>query len=162
MSLYLSLTALSSLFSSYFGGYLLNFLTTPQMFIATSIFSLMTLVSGIIVTEKNDRVDKKKEAPRKPCELAKKNWGRVWQFLKLPFIYLPTIFIFLVVVAPGNEDAMFYFNTNILKFTADELAISNVLCSVANIAGVWAYRFFFKNTPFKKMIVLTTILFSIA
>jgi len=60
VSLYLSLTALSSLFSSYFGGYLLNFLTTPQMFIATSIFSLMTLVSGIIVTEKKDRVDKKK------------------------------------------------------------------------------------------------------
>jgi len=86
----------------------------------------------------------------------------VWQYLRLPFIYLPTIFIFLVVLAPGNEDAMFYFNTNVLKFTPNELAISNVLCSVANISGVWAYRFFFKDTPFKKMLVLTTICFSIA
>ena len=132
------------------------------MFMTTSIFSLMTLASGIIVTEKKEFSQQKNEAPVKPCELAKKNWKIVWQFLRLPFIYLPTIFIFLVVLAPGSEDAMFYFNTNVLKFTADELAISNVLCSVANISGVWAYRFFFKETPFKKMIVLTTILFSIA
>jgi hypothetical protein len=132
------------------------------MFIATSIFSLMTLASGIIVTEKKEAIQSKKDGHTKPCELAKKNWKRVWQFLKLPFIYLPTIFIFLVVLAPGSDDAMFYFNTNVLKFTPDELAISNTLCSVANISGVWAYRFFFKDTPFKKMIVLTTILFSIA
>jgi hypothetical protein len=132
------------------------------MFIATSIFSIMTLASGIIVTEKKEVIQSKKDGPTKPCELAKKNWKRVWQFLKLPFIYLPTIFIFLVVLAPGSDDAMFYFNTNVLKFTPDELAISNTLCSVANISGVWAYRFFFKDTPFKKMIVLTTILFSIA
>ena len=132
------------------------------MFMATSIFSIMTLASGIIVTEKQEINQPKKDRPAKPCDLAKKNWKRVWQFLKLPFIYLPTIFIFLVVLAPGSDDAMFFFNTNVLKFTPDELAISNTLCSVANISGVWAYRFFFKDTPFKKMIVLTTILFSIA
>lgn len=86
----------------------------------------------------------------------------MWQFLRLPFIYLPTIFIFLVVLAPGCDDAMFYFQTNVLHFTNNELAISNVLCSVANIMGVWSYRFFFKDVPFKKMIVITTFCFSLA
>jgi hypothetical protein len=86
----------------------------------------------------------------------------VWQFLRLPFIYLPTIFIFLVVLAPGCDDAMFYFQTNVLHFTNNDLAISNVLCSVANILGVWSYRFFFKDVPFKKMIVITTVCFSLA
>ena len=86
----------------------------------------------------------------------------MWQFLRLPFIYLPTIFIFLVVLAPGCDDAMFYFQTNVLHFTNNELAISNVLCSVANIIGVWSYRFFFKDVPFKKMIVITTVCFSLA
>jgi hypothetical protein len=48
------------------------------MFMATSIFSLMTLASGIIVKEKKEANQPKKEAPKKPCELAKKNWKRVW------------------------------------------------------------------------------------
>jgi hypothetical protein len=33
---------------------------------------------------------------------------------------------------------------------------------VANIIGVWSYRFFFKDVPFKKMIVITTVCFSLA
>jgi hypothetical protein len=48
------------------------------MFIATSIFSIMTLASGIIVTEKKEAIQTKKDEPKKPCELAKKNWKRVW------------------------------------------------------------------------------------
>ena len=51
VSLYLSLTACSSLVSSYFGGMLLDYLTVQQMFILTSVFSLLTLASGIIVKE---------------------------------------------------------------------------------------------------------------
>ena len=51
VSLYLSLTALSSLVSSYFGGTLLDYLSVQQMFCLTSVFSLMTFASGIIVTE---------------------------------------------------------------------------------------------------------------
>ena len=97
------------------------------MFILTSVFSLMTFASGIIVTEarslvKNKEAENNKSKP-KPCHLAQKNWKRVWQFLRLPFIYLPTIFIFLVVLAPGCDDAMFYFQTNVLHFTNNELGL---------------------------------------
>jgi hypothetical protein len=158
VSLYLSFTALSSLISSYFGGWLLNYLSVQQMFMVTSIFSLMTFASGIIVTE----TKRTKQVSPKPCFHAEKNWTRVWSFLKLPFIYLPTIFIFLVVLAPGCDDAMFYFNTNVLHFTNTELAWSNVLCSVSNILGVWGYRLFFSKTPFKKMLFITTVAFSVA
>lgn len=42
------------------------------------------------------------------------------------------------------------------------MAIINVMCSVANILGVWAYRLIFKETPFKKMLVLTTCCFALA
>ena len=96
------------------------------------------------------------------CQLAKRNWSKVWEFLKLPFIYLPTLFIFLVVLAPGCDDAMFYFNTNVLHFNNTDYAWYNVICSIANILGVWAYRFFFTKTPFKKMLLLTTLLFAFA
>jgi hypothetical protein len=42
------------------------------------------------------------------------------------------------------------------------MAMINVMCSVANILGVWGYRLLFKDTPFKKMIVLTTCCFALA
>jgi hypothetical protein len=96
------------------------------------------------------------------CQLAKKNWSKVWYFLKLPFIYLPIIFIFIVVLAPGVDDPMFYFNTNILHFSNNQMGIINVINSVANILGVWTYSVFFRKTPFKKMLFMTTTCFSIA
>lgn len=51
---------------------------------------------------------------------------------------------------------MFYFNTNVLHFSNTDLGTINVVCSVANILGVWTYRILFKDTPFKKMLLLTT------
>jgi hypothetical protein len=111
----LSVTALSSLVSSYFGGFLLNYFTVRQMFISTSLFSLLTLASGIIIKE-NPRATSVGGQPRPLCLQARKNWSKVWQFLRLPFIYLPVLFIFLVVLAPGCDDAMFYFQTNVLHF----------------------------------------------
>lgn len=109
VSLYLSVTALSSLISSYFGGYLLNYLTEREMFLLTSLFSVLTFASGIIIKEKPITAKGEREQPRPFCLQAKKNWAKVWQFLRLPFIYLPIIFIFVVVLAPGCDDAMFYF-----------------------------------------------------
>jgi Na+/melibiose symporter-like transporter len=140
--------------SSYFGGKLLDYLSVRQMFIATSSFSILTLASGIIVKESDSRMPQ--SIPGQPCFRAKRNWAKVWHYLKLPFIYIPTLFIFLVVLAPGCDDAMFYFNTNVLHFSNTDLGTINVVCSVANILGVWTFRVLFKDTPFKKMLVLTT------
>ena len=51
VSLYLCFSAFSSLLSSYFGGYLLDYLTPQQMFIVTAVFPVFTIISGIIVFE---------------------------------------------------------------------------------------------------------------
>jgi len=85
---------------------------------------------------------------------------KVKEFLKLPFIYRPIIFIFLVVLSPGVDDAMFYYESNILMFTTTQFAYINVLSSLANIIGVWTYRFFFRETPFRVMLIITTICFA--
>ena len=37
----------------------------------------------------------------------------------MPFIYLPIIFIFVVILAPGVDDAMYYFNYGVLGYTND-------------------------------------------
>ena len=67
----------------------------------------------------------------------------------------------MVVIAPGVDDPFFYFQTKVLKFTNNDFSYINVMCSLANIFGVWSYRFFFRNVLFKKMIFVTTVSFGI-
>lgn len=81
--------------------------------------------------------------------------------MRLPFIYKPIIFIFIVVIAPGVDDAFFYFNSNVLNFTYDNFAVVNVIDSIGNILGVWTYRLAFTNFSFKYMLFISTICFSI-
>ena len=70
----------------------------------------LTLIAGLIAQEPNSKKKERRLQDSQPlCMQAKKNWLRVWQYLKLPSMYKPLIFIFLVVVAPGITDAMFYF-----------------------------------------------------
>lgn len=64
-------------------------------------------------------------------------------------MYKPMLFIFLVVVAPGVTDAMFYYESNVLKFTPEDFGIVGVVSCCASIVGVWAYRFFFTKAPLK-------------
>jgi hypothetical protein len=51
VSVYLSLTALSSVLSSYGGGALLSYFTVQQMFMLTSVFPVLTIISGLILYE---------------------------------------------------------------------------------------------------------------
>jgi Na+/melibiose symporter-like transporter len=124
-------------------------------------FPLITLVSSFVAYEYKKIPKVVRTTPAK-CKLARENWRKVWQFLKLSFIYKPIIFIFLVVIAPGVDDPMFYFNSNILNFTNNEFAYINVISSVGNILGVWTYRIFLRNTSFKNILFITTVCFCIA
>jgi MFS family permease len=49
---YLSLTAVSMLFSSYLGGFLLDYMSVRQIFQISAIFPIVTLISGLFVKEK--------------------------------------------------------------------------------------------------------------
>jgi hypothetical protein len=124
---------------------------------------MMTLLAGLITYEfkalPNLQIIKKKAKPI--FQLAKQNWFKIWKYLRLPFIYKPIIFIFLVVIAPGVDDAMFYFNNNVLHFDSDIYANINLIDSVGNILGVWTFRLAFYNTSFKKMLIISTICFAI-
>ena len=66
-----------------------------------------------------------------------------------------------MVIAPGITDAMFYFRSDVLRFDSNTFAIINVCSSVATIAGVWVYRIFFKETPLRLYMIVTTILYSL-
>lgn len=51
VSIYLSLTSLSTIASSYLGGYLLNFYSDRQIFVMASLLPFMTLLAGLIAQD---------------------------------------------------------------------------------------------------------------
>ena len=57
---------------------------------------------------------------------------------------------------------MFYFNTNVLHYTYDQMAWMMVIDALGDLAGVIVFRIFFSKTSFKKMIMITTCCFSLA
>ena len=116
-----------------------------------------SLIAGVIAFEF--------KSPIKPngglCNQAKSNWKILWKYVRLPSFYKPLIFIFLVVIAPGITDAMFYFQTDVLGFTYTTFAYINVISALSSIIGIWLYRVFFQKTPLWKYLLLTTIVYSL-
>jgi len=76
-------------------------------------------------------------------------------------MYKPMIFIFLVVVAPGTTDAMFYYESNVLLFTPTNFGLINVVSSVASIVGVWTYRALFTKTKLSLYFLFITLVLSV-
>ena len=163
VSLYLSLTSLSSICSSYLGGYLLGIVGSNQkVFILSASLPTMTLVAGLVTSEfARPSVTTAAGHRSSICSEAKRNWVKVWQFIVLPTIYKPLLFIFLIVIAPGITDAMFYFRSDVLGFDSSTFALMNACSSIATIVGVWVYRIFFKGTPLRFYMICTTICYSL-
>jgi Na+/melibiose symporter-like transporter len=92
------------------------------------------------------------------CQQAKQNWVAAIAYLKLPSMYKPMIFIFLVVVAPGVTDAMFYYESNVLGFSPKDFGLLGVVSCCASICGVWAYRIWFTKTKLVKYFLVITLI----
>lgn len=84
----------------------------------------------------------------------------LWSFLKTDKIYKPVIFIFFFMITPSYGDAMFYFYTNVLKFNAITIGRLRLIYGIATILGIYLYNNFLKETSFKKIIIVSTILSS--
>jgi len=78
---------------------------------------------------------------------AKQNWRTLWKYIRLPQFFKPLLFIFLVVIAPGITDAMFYFQVDVLGFSSTTFAWINLISAVASIVGIWCYRALFQFVP---------------
>lgn len=81
-----------------------------------------------------------------------------WFFIKTEKIYKPVIFIFFYMITPSYGDAMFFFYTNELKFNPLTIGRLKLVYGIASIIGIYSYNTYFKETSFKKIILVTTIL----
>jgi Na+/melibiose symporter-like transporter len=160
VSEYLSLTAVSMLINQYLGGFLLNYLTVRQIFAISASFPFITLVAGVYLKEEKQN----KEEMRTKVgffKSAKRNFKTIIRYITYPFILKPLIFILFVIIAPGVDTSMFYYNSNVLHMDSSQIAITSVLGQVGNIAGQQFYRLFCNKLSFKRILLISTLLYSI-
>lgn len=72
-------------------------------------------------------------------------------------IYLPILFVFLWSATPSVGTSIFYFTTNELGFTPEFYGRISIISNFASLAGVLAYRKWFKAVPLKDLIFWVTI-----
>ena len=94
------------------------------MFAISAIFPIVSLAAGCFVVEK-EQVEK--QEAKQFLGDARMNAKIVWKYLRLSFIFKPLVLILLVIIAPSVDNAMFYYNSSVLKFNDTEFANINVI-----------------------------------
>ncbi|XAR57254.1 hypothetical protein NMG60_11025322 [Bertholletia excelsa] len=153
-------SAFGGIVSSYFSGSLVDTYGVRFVFGVTALLPLITSSVAVLV----------KEQPLLGARGLNFSLGSpdffgsskdsiilLWNAVKQPNVFLPTLFIFLWQATPQSDSAMFYFTTNKLGFTPEFLGRVKLVTSVASLLGVGIYNGFLKNVPLRKIFLGTTI-----
>jgi folate/biopterin transporter len=156
-------SAFGAIVSSYFSGSLVNDYGVRFVFGVTALLPLITSAVAVLVNEQRAPLSTAKgqngnlEGPSF-FNSSKYSIIQLWETVKQPNVFLPTLFIFLWQATPHSESAMFYFTTNKLGFTPEFLGRVKLVTSVASLLGVGLYNGFLKNVPLRKIFFATTTL----
>lgn len=148
--------------SSYFSGSLVEAYGVRFVFGVTALLPLITSAVAVLVKEKPvfrpAKGQNRSLAAPGFVESSKHNIRQLWDAVRQPNIFLPTLFIFLWHATPQSDSAMFYFTTNKLGFTPEFLGRVKLVTSIASLLGVGLYNGFLKDVPLRKIFLITTIL----
>ncbi|KAL2922619.1 Folate-biopterin transporter 1 chloroplastic [Bienertia sinuspersici] len=154
-------SAFGSIVSAYFSGSLVDAYGVRFVFGVTALLPLIT--SGVAVLVKEQRIagpiwDYNRSAGGpKLIESFNHSVVQLWDAVKQPIVYYPTLFVFLWQATPHSDSAMFYFTTNKLGFTPEFLGRVKLVTSVASLLGVGLYNGFLKKVSLRKIFLATTI-----
>ncbi|KAM7485533.1 hypothetical protein LguiA_001542 [Lonicera macranthoides] len=156
-------SAFGGIVSSYFSGSLVDAYGVRFVFGITALLPLITSAVAVLVNEQRVLVASAR-GQNVPLEgpgfldSSKYSMIQLWEAVKQPNVFLPTLFIFLWQATPQSDSAMFFFTTNELGFTPEFLGRVKLVTSVASLLGVGLYNGFLKNVPMQKIFVATTTL----
>ncbi|KAJ4822242.1 hypothetical protein Tsubulata_035664 [Turnera subulata] len=155
-------SAFGGIVSSYFSGSLVDAYGVRFVFGITALLPLITSAVAVLVKEQRvlGPIQGQNLTVAGPgfLESSKQHIAELWDAVKQPKVFLPTLFIFLWQATPQSDSAMFYFTTNKLGFTPEFLGRVKLVTSVASLLGVGLYNGFLKNVPLRKIFLATTIL----
>lgn len=157
ISIFFASTSAAGMLSSYFGGFIQEKTSIKFVFVIAIFIPLMLILPAIITKEK-----RQVERPQRVSTSFRARGKTVWRFVKQKFIYWPLLFVFLIVLTPSLDTVMFFYLTGVQKFTPGEMGTISTLCSASNVLGIIFYSVFLHKFGFKTVIIVSTILFSLA
>lgn len=182
VSMFFFIKSCGSLLTAFSSGALLEYMDKRSVFLITSCFPIMVVVSAILLQEKKVGIYKSEGDITTPKNksLANNTGYNTFDndvqkndndepnishqidlflsFLKMEQIYKPVIFIFLYMITPSYGDPLFYFYTNVLNFSPMTMGRLKLIYGIASISGIALYNKYLKNVSFKRIIWYTTLL----
>lgn len=150
-SLCWSTLALGGLLTAYLSGFLLEWISTRQIFLITATFPLLVSAAAWLITEEPS-------TGTYQTSIVKAQIQGLWQALRQKAIWMPALFIFIWQSTPSAESAFFYFSTNDLGFSPEFLGRVRLVSSLAGLLGIWLFQRFFKAVPFRPILGWSTII----
>ncbi|CAA0806603.1 Folate-biopterin transporter 1- chloroplastic [Striga hermonthica] len=158
-------SAFGGIVSSYFSGSLVGAYGVRFVFGLTALLPLITSAVAVLVKEQPLHDSAKKHSTVSDSAgllgCSKYSLIQLWDAVKQPNVFLPTLFIFLWQATPQSDHAMFYFITNELRFTPEFLGRVKLVTSIASLVGVGIYNGFLKGVRLRKMFLVTTVIGSV-
>lgn len=141
-------TAVSIVVAGAFGGFL-----ATQSFLLTSTFSmtLLVLLAGVAFILLHEP---KVQSSAGALKNASDEIGRIFRFR--PF-WLVAGVLFLVMISPGFATPLFYYQTNVLKFSSQFLGTLRVAMGLFGLIGGITYYYLCKRIPVRFFLVPTIL-----
>ncbi|CAN6297471.1 unnamed protein product, partial [Urochloa humidicola] len=155
-------SAFGGVVSAYFSGSFVDIYGVRFVFGVTALLPLLTSTVAVLVNEERLPLGKHSVSlsvsGSELIESSKQRIMEIWNSVKQPSIFLPTLFIFLWQATPQSDSAMFFFITNKLGFSPEFLGRVTLVTSIASLLGIALYNSFLKEVPLRKIFLVTTIL----
>lgn len=145
-------SAVGGIASAYLSGYLLEHLSTRQVFGLTALFPLLVTVISGFINEERRPFD-----TRETLQIVRDQASKLWAALRDKAIYLPILFLFLWQATPTSDSAFFYFLTNEIGLRPEFLGRVRLGSSIASLVGVWLYQRYLRAVPIGRVLLFTTL-----
>ncbi|PVH31087.1 hypothetical protein PAHAL_9G054000 [Panicum hallii] len=154
-------SAFGGVVSAYFSGSFVDTYGVRFVFGVTALLPLLTSTVAVLVNEERlplgERSVSLSVSSSELIEGSKQRIMQIWNSVKQPSIFLPTLFIFLWQATPQSDSAMFFFTTNKLGFSPEFLGRVTLVTSIASLLGIGLYNSFLKEVPLRKIFLVTTV-----
>jgi len=136
-----------AILSAYFSGALLEMIGVQKVFAVTALLPLLVIVAAVLIRE---------PAQPSPGSSYSLDWDearqlgqQVWEVIRAPEVFPAVLFILAWQATPTAGSATFYFYTNELHFNPEFLGRSQLVGSLASLAGIVLYNRVFSSVPIK-------------
>lgn len=136
--------ALGGLITAYLGGFLLERLSTQELFLITAMFPLIVTAVAWGIAEGRSLRGPGLDEVKSQIRLLRKAIAQ-------RTIWMPTLFLFLWQATPSSDSAFFFFSTNELGFSPEFLGRVRLVSSLAMLLGVWLFQTFFREVRFRRI-----------